>query len=78
MSPRGFRAINDVISPILLVGSDEVGIVYAGQGLHFGHFLANELLETWLENLSPIHGIGKIHGTDVPAANDQVVGVNHG
>lgn len=77
VSPGSLVALDDIVCTVFLIGSNEVGVVDTGQGLHLGHLLTNQLLEGWLKNLRPIHGIGKVHTADVPTANDKIIGVDH-
>jgi hypothetical protein len=74
----GFGAGDDVVGAVFLVGSDEVGVVDAGQRLDGSHLLLDEGLQCRLEDLGTVHGCGKVHATDVPATDGKVVGVNHG
>ena len=78
MSPASLGALNHIVGPVLLVGGDEVGVVDTGKRLDLGHFLAHQLLETRLEDLSPIHSVGQVHAADIPATHDEIVGVGHG
>lgn len=74
----GLGAGENVVGTVLLVGSNEVGVVDGGKGDHLGHLLANKLLHGRLKDLGAIHGLVKGHAGDIPAANDEVVGVDHG
>lgn len=74
----GLGTRDQVISAILLVGSNEVGVVDAGKRDNRSHLLADEGLESRLQHLGAVHGGSKIQLADVPAANDEVVGVDHG
>jgi hypothetical protein len=68
---------DDIVSALLLVSSNEVRVVNAGQRLHNGHFLADERLQRRREDLCAIHGVSKVHAADIPTTNDEVIGVNH-
>lgn len=74
----GLGALEDVVGTLLLVGSNEVGVVDARKGDHGGHLLGNQSLEAGLENLGAVHSLGEVELADVPAADDNVVGVDHG
>lgn len=78
VSPASLGALENVISTVLLIGGNEVWVVDGGKGNHLGHLLLDLGLEGRLEDLSAIHGLSQIHLANVPAANDKVVGVNHG
>jgi hypothetical protein len=78
MSHAGLGSGKDVVGTVLLVGSNEIGVVDAGQGNHLGHLLADEGLEGRLEDLGAVHGSSEVQAADVPTANDQVIGVDHG
>lgn len=71
-------ALKDVVGTLLLVGSDEVGVVDARKGLHGSHLLADQHLQRRREHLGTVHGISKVHAADVPTTHNEVVGVNHG
>lgn len=75
--PASLVALQNIIGTILLVGSNEVWIIDGWKWSHLGHFLTNQLLESWLENSSSVHGLGKVHSADVPTTNDEIVRVNH-
>lgn len=74
----GLGALKHVIGAILLVGSNEVRVVDGGKGNHLGHFLLDLGLESGLKDLSAVHGLGQVHLANVPTANDEVIGVDHG
>ena len=74
----GLGAGENVVGTVLLVGSNEVGVVDGGEGSHLGHLLTDKLLHGRLEDLGAIHGLVEGQAGDVPAANDEVVGVDHG
>lgn len=78
VSRAGLGAGDQVVGAVLLVGGDEVGIVDAGKRDHLGHLLADEVLEGRLQHLGTVHGVSQVQAADVPAANDKVVGVDHG
>ena len=77
MSHGGLGALNDIVGAVLLVGSDEVRVVDGREGGHGGHLLLHLSLEGRLEDLSTVHGLGEVHAADIPATNDEVIGVNH-
>ena len=74
----GLGAGNDIVCAIFLVGSNEVGVVDAGQRLDGSHLLLDERLQSGFKNLSTVHGGGEVHTTDVPTTNGKVIGMNHG
>ena len=78
MCHGGPGPFENVVGTFFLVGSNEVRIVDAGKGLHRGHLLPDESLEGRLQDLSTIHGLGKIHATDIPSSDHKVIRVNHG
>lgn len=49
---------NDIVGSVLLVGSNEIGIVDGWQGDHVGHLLLDLGLESRLQNCSSVHSIG--------------------
>ena len=71
-------ARDHVVGAVLLVGGNEVGVVDTRERDHGAHLLANKLLQGGLEDLGAVHGSSQIHLADVPASNDEVVGVSHG
>jgi len=76
--PAGLVAREDVVGTVFLVGSNEVRVVDARQGLHGGHLLADKGLQGRLQDLGAIHGISQVQAGDIPTANDDIVGVDHG
>ena len=74
----GLGAGENVVGTVLLVGGNEVGVVDGGEGNHLGHLLADELLHGGLKDLGAVHGLIEGHAGDIPAADDEVVGVDHG
>ena len=78
MGVAGLAARNHVVGTVTLVGGNEVRVVDAGQGRQSGHLLPNLVLQRGLEDLGTVHGIGHVHRANVPAADDEVIGVNHG
>lgn len=78
VSHAGLGALENVVGTVLLVGGDEVRVVDRGEGDHVGHLLLDLRLEGRLEDLGAVHGLGQVHLANVPAANDDVVGVDHG
>lgn len=78
MSHRGLGALNDVVSSVFLVGGNEVGVVDGGERGQPSHLLPDVSLQGRLQDLGAIHGLSQVQRADVPAANDQVVGVDHG
>lgn len=70
---------DEVVSTSLLVGSDEVGVVDGGEGRgeqsHVGLDLA---LEVVVEDLGALHGLVHRETRDVPTAESEIVGVDHG
>lgn len=78
MGHRSLGPRDEIVSTFLLIGGDEVRVVDAGERLHSGHLLTDESLKGRLQDLGTVHGISKVHTADVPAANDEIVGVDHG
>ena len=78
MSHARLSALQHIVSPVFLIGGDEVRVVNAGKGSHHRHLLANHLLERWLQYLGTVHSVSNVHATDVPTANDQIVRMDHG
>lgn len=71
-------SLDDVVGTILLVGSNEVRVVDAGKRDHLSHLLPDLGLQGRLKDSSTVHGVSQVHGADIPAAQDQVIGVDHG
>lgn len=69
---------DDVVGPLLLVGSDEVGVVDTRQRLDVLHQRSDLSLEVVGEDLGSGHRGRKVVRRDVPSRDDEVVGVNHG
>ena len=69
---------DDVVGPLVLVGRDEVGVVDRRHRLHRAQFRGQLPLQIIVENLGAGHSLGNVGRVDVPAANDQVVGLDHG
>ncbi|KAL1851403.1 hypothetical protein VTK73DRAFT_9423 [Phialemonium thermophilum] len=78
MLHRSLGPRDHVVGPVLLVGGDEVRVVDAGQRHQGGHLLADLGLEGGLQHGGAVHGVGQVQPADVPAANDEVVGMHHG
>lgn len=78
VSHAGLAALEDIVGTVLLVGGNKVGIIDGRQGNHVDHLLLDLGLEGGLEDLSAVHGVGKVHLADIPTTNGNVVGVNHG
>ena len=66
-----------VVGAVGLVGGDEVGEVDGGHGRVGRHLVVELVLEVHVQHRRPPHGLAEVHGADVPAADDQVVGVDH-
>lgn len=69
---------DDVIGSILLVGSDEVGVVdrrERNEVLHQGSDLS---LKIELEDLGSSHSLIERQGGDIPSSENEVVGVTGG
>lgn len=76
---RLVRTLDQVIRPIFLIGRDKVRVVDGGQGLsHILHQREQLSLQVIVEHLGTGHGLVERHGGDIPAAEDEVVRVNHG
>jgi len=69
---------DEVISTILLVSSNEVGVVDGGKRNHGLHVGAELLLELVVKDLSTSHSVCEVHLRDIPTTDDEIVGVNHG
>lgn len=74
----GLAAGNQVVGTVLLVGGNEIRVVDGWERGDGSHLLADHGLEGWLKDSSTVHGISQVHGADIPSANDEVVGVDHG
>ena len=70
-------ARDQVISAILLVGSNEIWVVDRWEWLDGSHLLPDHLLEGWLKDGSAVHGILQVHGRDIPTTDDEVIWVDH-
>lgn len=73
----GLGPLEDIVGAILLVGSDEVGVVDGGKRNHASHLLPDLSLESGLENLGAVHGLSQVKTANVPTANDEVIGMDH-
>jgi hypothetical protein len=78
MGHGSLATFENVVGAILLVSSDEVGVVDARQRLHGAHLLADKRLQGRREDLGAVHGLREVHAADVPSANNEVVGMDHG
>ncbi|KAI6768308.1 hypothetical protein HG530_006317 [Fusarium avenaceum] len=78
MSPASLATLENVVGTILLVGSNEVRVVDGGKGDHLSHLLLDLGLEGGFKDLSAVHGLGQVQLADIPASDDQVIGVDHG
>lgn len=72
------RAGDDVVGAVRLVGGDKVGVVDGGEGLEGLHLGLDLALEVVIEDLGAGHGVSEVQARDIPTAEDEVVGVNHG
>lgn len=75
---RSLATLDQIVGTVLLVGSNEVRVVNGRQWDVRGHFLLNQSLEAGLQNLGTIHSLSKVQLANVPAANDKIIGVDHG
>jgi hypothetical protein len=73
-----FGTWDEVVGTLLLVGSNEVRVVDGGKGLHVGQLLADERLESRLEDTGTIHGLSQVHAADVPSTDHEVIRMDHG
>jgi len=71
-------ARDQVISTVLLVGSDEVRVVDGWQWSDSLHFLVDQSLQGGLKDASTIHGVSQVEGADIPSTDDNVIWVDHG
>lgn len=78
VSGASLCALNQVVGAILLIGSNEIRVVDGGEGNQLCHLLSHMRLEGRLQNLGSVHGLGQVELADVPAANNKVIGMNHG
>ncbi len=69
---------DEVVGAVGLVAGDVLGVVDGGHGDHVLHVGAELLLEGVVEDGSTLHGVGHVHVVDIPAAEDQVVGIDEG
>jgi hypothetical protein len=77
MLSAGLGTLDQIVGAIPLISSDEVWIIDGWQWSHGSHLLGNQLLQSWLEDGSAVHGISQVHGANVPTTNDQIIWVNH-
>jgi len=68
--------LDDVISTLFLIGSNEVSIVDTGHRKQILHIRNELLLKIPVKNLSTLHGLGQVKVGDIPTANDNIIGVN--
>src|SRR2546421_7734450 len=78
MGHGSLSSLDTVVRTSFLVGSYEIRIVNAWEGLHFGHFFEKKGFKSWLKHGGSIHSIGKVHRTNIPSANDEIVRMDHG
>lgn len=71
-------ALDHVVGAVLLVGGDVVGEVHGGEGLVLGHLGEHLLLEVVVEDLGALEGGGEVSTVDIPAADLELAGVDHG
>ena len=71
-------ALDQIVGTLLLIGRYEIGIVDARQRTHGAHVVSKLADEVGLEHLRASHGTRQVHAADVPAADDQLVGLEHG
>jgi hypothetical protein len=74
----GLGAGEEVVGTVLLVGGNEIRVVDGWERGDGSHLLADHGLEGGLKDSSTVHGISQVHRADIPSANDEVVGVDHG
>jgi len=74
----GHGARKDVISTILLVGSDEVREVDGAERLHLRHDGDELTLEVVVEHLSTLESSTHISTVDIPATDGEVSRLDHG
>lgn len=74
----GLGAGDEVVGTVLLVGGNEIRVVDGWKWGDGSHLLADHGLEGRLKDSGTVHGISQVHGADIPSANDEVVGVDHG
>jgi len=72
-----FGSRDAVIRSVPLIGSNEIRIVDTGKWLHLLHLLADETLQSRLQDLSTVHGFREVHGTNVPSTDDEIVRMDH-
>jgi len=68
----------NVVSTVLLVGSDEVGEVDGAERLHLGHDGDELTLKVVVENLGALESSTHISTVDIPAADLKIGGLDHG
>jgi len=70
---------DDIVCTSLLVGGNEVRIVDRGKGFaQVSHVAGKLALEIPRENLSTSHSLVEWQARDIPSAEDEVIGVDHG
>ena len=69
-------ALNDVVSPGILISSDEIRVVDSWEGDHVLHVGPQLLLEINVKNLSPGHCICQVHVANVPPTKHYVIWVH--
>jgi hypothetical protein len=69
---------DEIVSALLLVSSDKVGVVDGREGLsEESHMRSNLALQVVVEDLSTFHGFVHRNSGDVPATKNEVIGVDH-
>ena len=72
-------ARNKVVSTLLLIGRDEIGIIYGWKRpAEESHVRSNLALKVVIQDLSAHHSFFETGTRDVPTTKDEVVGVDHG
>jgi hypothetical protein len=71
-------ARDQIVSAIRLIGGDEGGVVDGGKGPVLAEILGDLSLKIPVENLGTSHGGSQVKGTDVPSAENEIVGMDHG
>lgn len=69
---------DQVVGTGRLIGGDEGGIVDGGEGLVLAEILGDLTLKIPVEDFGTGHGGSQVEGTDVPSAEDKIVGMDHG
>lgn len=68
----------NIVGAVALIFGIETGIENGGQRLQFFHFWRELTLQIIVKNLCLVHSDSEVVFADVPATDDEIIGVDHG